>query len=85
MVIADKARGTVTNTQRMALRHIPLQQIEKAYLKLLSGYSEFSVCTDLDLYPDIFQGDLQQALEEALWERGHLPLKHLDEWTEIWK
>ena len=75
MVIADKTRGTVTSNQRMALRHIPLQQIEDAYHDLLSGYGEDLVFTNLGLDPGIFQDNLKQALEEALWERGHFPLK----------
>ncbi len=74
MVYAFKTHNAVTNAQRTILRRIPLVQIENAYRNLHLGYSETSVCTDIGINPGIFEDYLQQALEEALWERGKYPL-----------
>ena len=53
------------------MRRIPLKLLEKAYRELHNGRSEWSVCTDLGVSPEVFHGVLQPALVEALWERGH--------------
>ena len=72
MVIQERIARAVTNVHRMAMRRIALRELEEACQDLALGRSEWYVCTNLGLNPEEFQGILQAALEEALWERGHL-------------
>ena len=53
------------------MRRIPLALLSASYEQLLDGRSEWSVCVDLEVMPEAFEGVLQSALEEALWERGY--------------
>ena len=74
MVIRERLVGAVTNVHRMALRRIPLVELEKACRDLGLGRSEWYVCTNLGVRAEDFQDVLQLAVEEALWERGRLGL-----------
>ncbi len=62
--------GAVTVTHRKTLRRIPLHLLKQAYRELMSGRSEWLVCSILGISPGVMQGALKPSLEEALWERG---------------
>ena len=64
----------VTCVQRRIIRQIPLKQLQEAQRQLVSGRSEWYVCTSIGISPDNFDGNLHKAVEEVLWERGSLQI-----------
>jgi len=48
---------------------MPLDLLEEAYHEMTVGRSESTVCGVLGTRPEMFEGVLRAALEEALWER----------------
>ena len=71
MVIKERTTNVITNICRTELRSIPLELIKNGYDNLIQGSSEWYVCTTIGVNPNVFEGVLKSALEEALWERGH--------------
>ncbi len=65
--------GTVNRTHRRMLRKFHLRLLKRAYTLLTFGQNERAVCAMLGISPDIMKGALKPAVEEVLWERGHLP------------
>lgn len=76
IVSRERTAKSVTNTHRATMRRIPLALLSASYEQLLDGRSEWSVCVDLEVMPEAFEGVLQSALEEALWERGYFRRSH---------
>ncbi len=72
MVLKERLVGEITHVQRMAMRRIAVRVLEDAYRDLLLGGNEWAVCVRLGVDPEVFEGVLRPAIEEALWERGHV-------------
>lgn len=62
----------VTVTERMIMREIPLRSLKSAYEQMMFGEKHTYVCATLGIDPNIINGTLKAAVEDALWERGHL-------------
>jgi len=72
MVLKERLAGEVTPVHRMAMRRVAVRVLEDAYHDLLLGGDEWDVCVRIGVDPEVFEGLLQSAIEEALWERGHV-------------
>jgi hypothetical protein len=70
MRIQERNSRAFTMARRRTLRRLPVWLLEEAYAQLKRGYSDWFVCATLGVSPDIIDVSLEQALEEALWERG---------------
>ncbi len=72
MLVRERTTGTVGNVQRAALRKLTSGALEEGCTDLGMGRSESDVCYNLGLPYDLFDGILESAIEEVLWERGHI-------------
>jgi hypothetical protein len=75
MVLKERLTGEITQLHRIAMRRIAARVLENAYHDLLLGGDEWDVCVRLGVDPEVFEGVLQSAIEEALWERGHVVVR----------
>jgi hypothetical protein len=64
-------------TERIIMRHIPILTLKRAYEQMIIGGNHNDVCTTLRIDPNVINGNLKAAVEEALWERGHFASKEL--------
>ncbi len=58
--------------QRIVLRKLASRALEAGWSDLRMGFSESDVCYNLGLPHDLFEGLLLSAIEQVLWERGHM-------------
>jgi hypothetical protein len=58
--------------ERIMMRSIPLRSLSYALKQMASGESHATVCATLGIDPLAINGTLKPAIQEALWERGHL-------------
>jgi hypothetical protein len=73
VTILTKEANMVTVTERIIMRNIPLWSLKSAYEQMMLGENHSDVCATLRIDPNVINGNLKAAVEEALWERGHLP------------
>jgi hypothetical protein len=70
-----KEENMVNASERRIVRHISLWSLQMAYEQMRHGESHAAVCSILEIDTEVMNGSLRPALEEALWERGHLRRK----------
>lgn len=70
--IAEELDEIVSTRARQVMRRVPLRLLEEAYEHITLGGSHASVCAILGIDPNLADWNWNLALEEALWERGHL-------------
>jgi len=79
MVTKERPAVKVNDMHRKIMRRIPLRLLEKAYHELHDGCSECSVCIELGVSPEVFDGILKPVIIDALWERGRSHFIHAAE------
>ena len=70
---AMKEVNMISVTERIITRNIPLWSLKSAYKQMMNSENHTDVCATLGIDPNVMNGTLKVAVEEALWERGHLP------------
>jgi hypothetical protein len=67
-----KEVNMATATERTIMRHVTLRSLKRAYEQMMHGENHTHVCATLGIDPNVINGTLKAAVEEALWERGQL-------------